>query len=177
MKIWDYLSNEDDKLSIKVEKDKDIVMTNPEMAKYLLSLIDFKVGEVLMEPGKGSGSFFNNFPDYTINKYCEINEGTDYLLQNEIVDYTISNPPFVPRKLFWEFNLKAMNTTRKEIYWLLNMSSLNVFTPNRIELMNNKNWYIQSFHIVSDKRWFGRYVFLKINKNKNNLFTFNKIIF
>ena len=69
-----------------------------------------------------------------------------------MVDYTISNPPFVPRKLFWLFNSKAMETTRKEIYWLVNMGSLNVFTPKRLDEMNNKGWYINSFYVVSDKR-------------------------
>ena len=174
MKIWEYESNEKDNLSIQVKKDPNIVMTNIDMAKYLLSFINFKRGDIVMEPACGTGSFLKSFPDFTTNKFCEINEGIDYLQQNEIVDYTISNPPFVPRKLFWDFNLKAMETTNKEIYWLINMSSLNVFTPNRIKLMNDMGWYIQSFHVVSDKRWFGRYVFIKISKEVNNIFTYNK---
>ena len=68
-----------------------------------------------------------------------------------------------------------METTRKEIYWLINMSSLNVFTPNRIQIMNDNNWYIQNLHVVSDKRWYGRYVWIKFNKNKNNILTYSKI--
>ena len=180
MKVWDYESKDKpihDSLSVQLDKDPNIVMTQPDMAKYLLSLINFEPNDILMEPGLGTGSFYNNFPAYTINKFCEINLGIDYLNQNEIVDYTISNPPFVPRKLFWEFHMKAMQTTRKEIYWLINMASLNVFTPNRIETMNKLGWYIQDFHIVSDKRWFGRYVFVRISKNKNKLFTYSKINF
>ena len=50
-----------------------------------------------------------------------------------MVDVTLSNPPFVPRKLFWSFMLNAMKTTRREIYWLINMRSLEVFTKNRME--------------------------------------------
>jgi hypothetical protein len=173
-KIWDYNSNEDDELGKQVEKDPNIVMTQPEMAKYLLSRIDFYPDEIIMEPGLGTGSFYNNFPTFTNNKFCEINLGLDYLLQNEIVDYTISNPPFVPRKLFWNFNVHAMKTTKKEIYWLINISALNVFTPKRLEEMKSLGWYIQDLHIVSDKRWFGRYCFLRMSKDISNFFTYSK---
>lgn len=163
-KVWDYKSNDNDHLSKQVEKDENIVMTKPTMAIYLLSTIKFENGDVVMEPCKGTGSFYDNLPNNTIKKYCEINEGIDYLKFGEMVDYTVSNPPFVPRKLFWEFNKTAMKTTRKEIYWLINMSSLNVFTSKRLEDMKEKGWFINSFHIVSDKRWFGRYVWVKISK-------------
>ena len=69
MKVWEYESNEDDKLAKLVEKNNDIVMTKPEMAIHLLSLIDFKEGDILLEPCKGKGAFYDNFPDHTINKY------------------------------------------------------------------------------------------------------------
>ena len=128
-KIWNYESNKNDALAKEVKKDNNIVMTNAVMAKDLISRINFQDGDVVVEPCKGTGSFYNNFPANTINKYCEINEGLDYLTFHDMVDYTISNPPFVPRKLFWNFQCKAMDTTRKGIYWLINLSSLDVFTP------------------------------------------------
>ena len=173
-KVWEYESNKDDKLAKKVEKDNNIVMTNPTMAIDLIATIPFVDNDIVLEPCKGTGSFYNNFPNNTNNIYCEINEGKDYLKFNEMVDYTISNPPFVPRKLFWSFQCKAMDTTRKSIYWLINMSALNVFTPKRLDEMADKGWYINSFHIVSDKRWFGRYVWIKISKENTNVMTWCK---
>tara|TARA_R110002020_G_scaffold1280_5_gene6069 strand:- start:2689 stop:3228 length:540 start_codon:yes stop_codon:yes gene_type:complete len=171
-KVWDYKSNENDKLSNLVEKKgKDIVMTNPEMAKMLLSRINFKEGDILMECCKGSGAFYNNFPEFTKNEWCEITEGKDFLDYNGKVDYTISNPPFVPRKLFWDIHLKAMDITKKEIYWLMNVSCMNIFTPNRIKLMNDKGWFFQQFHIVHDKRWFGRYMFVKFSRENKGILT------
>ena len=173
-KVWEYKSNKNDPLAEKVKKDKSIVMTNPEMAKYLIDRIKIEDGDIVMEPGKGDGAFYDNFPNNCIKKYCEINEGKDFLLYDEQVDICCGNPPFVPRKLFWSFQEKAMEITRKEIYWLINLSSLNVFTPKRLGEMKEKGWYIQDFHIVSDKRWYGRYVFIKINKIPNTLFSWNK---
>lgn len=84
-------------------KDPDIVMTKPEMAKHLLSLVSFMDGDKVMEPCKGKGAFYDNLPSNVEKLYCEINEGKDYLTQEVEVDITLSNPPFVPRKLFWQF--------------------------------------------------------------------------
>ena len=165
------------KLEKLVEKDSDICFTNPEMAKYLISLIQFKENDIVIEPCKGKGAFYNNLPDTVKKLYCEINEGKDYLENKEIVDITLSNPPFVPRKLFWCFMVKAMETTRREIYWLINLNSLNVFTPKRLNEMKLKGWFINSFHIVSDKRWFGRYAWIKISKEDNNIFTWTDKMF
>ena len=46
---------------------------------------------------------------------------------------------------------------------------MNAFTPRRLNQMNKKGWYIQSQHIVNDKRWLGRYVWLKISREDNNV--------
>jgi len=171
MKIWDYQSNEADQLAQHVEKDKDIVMTKPQMAIDLISLVSFQDGDIVMEPCYGKGAFYDNLPNNVEKKFCEINMGKDYLDFSGEVDITLSNPPFVPRKLFWSFHQKAMETTKKEIYWLINISALNVFTPKRLEEMKTKGWFINGFHIVSDKRWYGRYAWVKISKTDNNIFS------
>ena len=171
-KVWEYESKKEDPLAEKVKKDPTIVMTNPLMAEYLLKRIGFEENDIVLEPCLGDGAFYDNFPKNTINKWCEINKGVDFLKSTEAVDYTISNPPFVPRKLFWSFHEKAMEITRKEIYWLINLSALNVFTPKRLDEMKFKGWYIQDLHIVADRRWYGRYVFVRINKTPNTFISF-----
>jgi len=162
--VWEYKSNDDDALAKQVAKDNTIVMTKPEMAKHLISLIDVVAGDTWLEPARGDGAFYDNFPESVSKRYCEINEGTDFLEFNEEVDVIVSNPPFIPRKLFWDFMDHSMKVARKNIYWLINLSSLNVFTPKRLLQMKNEGWFIESFHIVSDKRWFGRYAFIKIGR-------------
>ena len=170
MKIWDYKSNKDDRLAQKVKKDPDIVHTRHEHARALLRLVKFRDNDRVMEPCKGKGAFYDNFPDNVTKFWCEKNESRDYMFWNETVDITISNPPFVPRKLFWLFQQKAMETTEREIWWLINISSMNVFTQRRIEEMKALGWYINQFNITCDKRWFGRYVFLKIDRIKSDVF-------
>ncbi len=172
MKIWDYESNADDKLSKQVAKDNSIVMTKPSMAKYLISKIEFSDGDVVLEPCRGDGAFFDNFPENVVKDFCEINEGKDFLEYENEVDYVISNPPFVPRKLFWSFHQKAMKVSRKKIYWLINLSALNVFTTKRLKEMTEANWFINSMRIVNDRRWFGRYAFVEISKVDNGFISF-----
>ena len=170
-KVWDYKSNETDELAKQVRKNPDIVMTQETMAIHLIGLVPFKAGDTVMEPCRGKGAFYNSLPSFVEKHWCEINEGKDYLMYEGTVDITLSNPPFIPRALFWAFQKKAMDTTRRTIYWLINISSLNVFTPKRLTEMRDKGWYIQSFHMVSDKRWFGRYVWLEISKIPSKVFT------
>ncbi len=174
-KVWDYKSNDNDKLAKQVKKDKSIVMTKATMANDLIKLINFEKGDIVFEPCRGDGAFYNAFPNNVEKLWCEINEGRDFLTTDiSSVDYVISNPPFVPRKLFWDFQMKSMEIAKKGIYWLINMSSLNVFTPRRLEIMEEKDWFIHSMHIVNDKRWFGRYVFIGILPKPSSFITYKR---
>ena len=177
MTDWNDINSNGGKISQLVAKDSTICMTKPDMAKYLINTIQFEDNCIVMEPCKGTGSFYDNLPNNVIKQYCEIDEGIDYLQFNGQVDITLSNPPFAPRKLFWQFMQKAMATTTRQIYWLINMSSLNVFTPKRLEEMKANGWFINNFHIVSDKRWFGRYVWVKITKTNTNIINYTDKIF
>ena len=181
-KVWEYKSNTNkDKLGeLVANKGTNVVMTKPEMARHLLSLCEYEEGATLLEPARGDGAFYNNFPAHCNKEWCEINEGRDFLKWDDAnkVDYTISNPPYVPGKLFWQFQQKAMKITRCKIFWLINMASMNVFTPNRLTEMEGSGWYITHLHIVNDKRWFGRYVYIEISRNKEkNIMTYNKLSF
>ena len=178
--LWDYEKNTDDRLGKMVEdKGIGITYTTPEMAKHLIDFVYERHPDytVWMEPCLGSGSFYDNFPDDIKGEWCEIIKGVDYLEYDGMVDLTISNPPFVPRKLFWSFHIKAMETTRHYIYWLINLSSLNVFTPKRMEEMTEKGWFVQHIHIVQDKRWFGRYCLVEFGRVDNGLFSFHRKTF
>lgn len=173
MSNWEQATTNDLRLAKQVKKDKSIVMTKPEMADYLLTFVDFEEGDKVIEPCKGDGAFYNSLSKYNVERlYCEIDEGIDYLDFSGNVDITLSNPPFVPRALFWKFMVKSMETTNKYIYWLINMSSLNVFTPKRLNEMKEKGWFINNMVIVADRRWFGRYVWVKISKTNNNFINY-----
>lgn len=179
-KVWDYDSNKDDRLSKVIKKKgNNIVMTNPIMAKELIeNHTSLKQGDIVLDCCRGEGAFYDNLPSYVEKDWCEINEGIDFLEHEGEYDVILSNPPFVPRKLFWNFHLKAMELSKRNIYWLINMSSLNVFTPKRLQECKNNKWYIEHIHIVSDRRWFGRYCWITFGRNPdNNIFTWKKKVY
>jgi len=172
-KIWDYKKNKLDNLGQLINKfDKTFVYTNEKMAKYLIKRCNFKENDIVLEPCMGNGAFYDHLPFYVNKDWCELSKGRDFFNYNSKVEYVIGNPPFVPRKLFWRFHLKAMSISTKGIFWLINMLTMNAFTPRRLNQMNKKGWYIQSQHIVNDKRWYGRYVWIHFSRKKNNYYTF-----
>ena len=68
--IWDYAALHNSKMQkmhdtskdkINKTKDHDITMTNPLLAKHLISLVNFENGDIVIEPCKGSGSFIITF--------------------------------------------------------------------------------------------------------------------
>lgn len=84
---------------IKANKGKvggvnDKVYTPINIAKYIINSLPIKENEILLEPCRGKGAFYYNFPINTIKEYCEIDEGKDFFNYNKKVDWIITNPPY-----------------------------------------------------------------------------------
>lgn len=155
-------------------KGKAFVYTNPLMAKWLVKThCDIKKTDFVLDACKGGGAFFDALPDGIKKDWCEIDLGKDFMEYKKKVDVCLSSPPLVPRKLFWDFMEKAMSISKRKIYWLMNMKSLNTFTPKRLETMEQNKWYIQKFTIVLDKRWFGRYCWVEIGREDKGFVKYN----
>jgi len=145
--------------------------TKPEMVKDLLKLIPFEKGDKVVDAGSGKNKvWYNLLPDY-IEKYeCEIEDGCDFLKWDIKVDWTIGNPPYHSG---WQFFEKAMEISNKGIAFLLSIRGFNMFTPRRLEKLKKKGFYLNKIHIVSDKRWYGRYYFVIFMKKENDFITWN----
>ena len=77
----------------------DVVMTPNESAIKIIE--HFKPKGSILEPCRGEGAFYNNFPN-TDKDWCEISEGKDFLHYEKHVDWIITNPPFSIFDLFLE---------------------------------------------------------------------------
>lgn len=71
---------------------QDIVMTPVATCKKIIDY--FKPTGILLEPCKGTGNFYNNFPADTDNRWCELSEGIDFFDYTDKVDWIITNPPY-----------------------------------------------------------------------------------
>ena len=72
----------------------DIVYTPAGLAKRCIDLIPFEDNDLVLDPARGKGAFYDNFPDMVRKTWCEYDDGRDFMMFNEAVDWTVTNPPY-----------------------------------------------------------------------------------
>lgn len=77
-----------------VLKPNDRVMTPEKLTKYIISLYDLPEGATILEPFRGTGNFYNHYPEHVVKDWCEIDEGRDFTDYEGHVDWIITNPPY-----------------------------------------------------------------------------------
>ena len=122
----------------------------------------FAEGDVLYEPFKGEGAFYNHFPNRCETKWAEIEDGVDFK-EIEGYDWVISNPPFKlgDRKkgenAIWFLIDYFTARARKGIVFLMNDYCFNTLTPRRQAILRERGWGITSLTMCNVKAWRGRY--------------------
>lgn len=135
--------------------------TSPEMTKDLIKLVPSEQGDSFLDAGSGRNKvWFNNLPSPKAE--CEIEDGCDFYSMGGEVDWVVGNPPY---SASWKFTEHALTIARKGVCWLVNTQAMNShFTPARLEKMHEAGFHYTKMHVVADKRWFGRYWFLILEK-------------
>lgn len=151
-------------------KDNGFYYTSPEMVKYLLSFVPITKEDTVLDAGSGDNKVWYNNIQCNRKYECEIRDGHDFLEWDIKVDYIVGNPPFY---LNWAFYEKASTIANKGIYFLNNIDGWNGLTPNRLEYFKNKGFYLNKLVIVQDRRWYGRYYFIGLQKKENNFLEWN----
>jgi len=153
--------------------------TPTQLAIDLLKHISFEEGDVVYEPFKGEGAFYNNFPTNTTNLFTEKEEGSDYRDYDDLTfDWIISNPPFrleengKRENAFFKILDYFANKVNKGIAFLGNDYCLSTLTPSRMKKLNEKGLYIHNIVVCSVKKWRGRYFFIIFKKEKSDVFKF-----
>ena len=54
----------------------------------------------ILDPCRGTGAFYDNFPTTCQNDWCELSEGKDFFDYNDKVDWIVTNPPWSKIKPF-----------------------------------------------------------------------------
>ena len=149
--------------------------TPNDLAKDLIAFCPLVADDKVLEPFKGEGAFYNNFPETVNKQWAELEEGRCYTSITEEYDWVITNPPFrldtgTKRvNSFW-FLLDYYSTrAKKGIAFLGNDRCFSTLTPKRMELLKQRGWNITKIVVCSVKKWRGRYFFFILQKGNNHL--------
>jgi hypothetical protein len=144
--------------------------TTAECAKDLLQHIPLQPTDILLEPFKGEGAFYNSFPVENPKLWAELEQGIDYTSITDFYDWVITNPPFkletTAKRVnsFWYLMDYYSQRARKGIAFLANDKCFSTLTPKRVKLLEDRGWGITKIVVCSIKKWRGRYFFIILEK-------------
>lgn len=91
----------------------DVVMTPIKIAQQTISFYDIPAGSMILDPCRGEGAFYDNYPTECEKDWCEIVEGRDFLDYEGHVDWIITNPPY---SIFDDFLNKALDVSDNVVF-------------------------------------------------------------
>ncbi len=145
--------------------------TPSDLAKELIKTVDLQPYDIVLEPFRGEGAFYNNLPNSVQKEWCEIQQGKDYKDYNGEIDWVITNPPFRLEdsngkrvNSFWYLLNYYKDKVNKGICFLANDVCLATLTPKRLKELNESGLFVNSIVVCAIKKWRGRYFFITITK-------------
>jgi DNA modification methylase len=145
-------------------RKNDVIYTPEELAKEIIKVCGLVKDDLVLDPFRGKGVFYNNYPNYVKKDWCEISENRDFLKYTGKVDWIISNPPF---SILKEIIPKCIEVSTKGICLILGIHN---FTTHRDKLFKDAGFNLTHIEIFNVKSWFGfRCCFIIYEKNKPSI--------
>jgi hypothetical protein len=152
--------------------------TPTSLARDLLDLTPLENGDLVLEPFKGEGAFYDSFPTHVRKEWCETTQGRDYTAFEGTPDWVISNPPYrldVEGKrinALWLLLDYFSQRATKGIGFLINDKCLSSLTPVRLGVLAQRGFYLTKMVVCSVKKWRGRYYYLLFTRTPVEAFQF-----
>lgn len=140
------------------ETAKDVFYTPEALAKDLIPIVPLKHGDVVLDPFRGGGAFYNNYPKNVKREWMEIEEGKDFFASDKQVDWIVSNPPFSLMTDVFEHSIKICKKGFAYVMGALNL------TPKRIDIAKEGGFHITKMHIYNVDKWVGASYFVVFEK-------------
>ena len=175
------------KLSMNIYNDDTLWhfhQTPESLCKDIISNIDFKEGEKVLEPFAGTNGFYDNLASEVIKYRCEIRDNLDY----RMFDYEgirpetiLSNPPYdlgenPDRKRKNDFfNIVLFFSKKpyiKRIIFLCSSACYNSLTPKRMMSLNEQNLFLNKVTSCFIKKWRGIYYVMEFTRKPNTSFDY-----
>ena len=158
------------------EEHKTLMFTPEDISKDIISNLDIKKTDKVLEPFKGEGSFYNQLPECQ-KLYCEKDDNINFFDWNDKVNLIVSNPPFKilvddePKNGLIPI-IEHSITIADKFGYLVNHNLFNALTVRRLNLWNDKGFNITYIKVYEIKKWFGRWFFILFEKNKQSILHF-----
>lgn len=164
-----------------MNKCPEFHFTPRQTAQQLIKDITFNENDFTLEPCMGDGSFYNIIP-YT-KDWCEIDKGRDiftYDFGDTTFTKVITNPPYRTnhkkvedrKNIAMDFIFRCLELCSDESWFLLNHKMFNSLTPRRLSKMKDMGFEITFLRILNIKKWYGRYYWICLKKNKTGIIKF-----
>lgn len=151
------------------------------LAAELMKHVPLLTGDVVYEPFRGEGAFYDAIPEGCERAWTEIVAGLDFRDHGGEYDWVITNPPFKVEA--WDKTPKNGNAffplldyftdrARKGVAFFGNdycFSSL--MAPKRFLHLQSKGWFIQKVVACNVKKWRGRYFLMVFARKPNPTFS------
>ena len=158
--------------NIKHRKIADNDFYTPgKLVKELIKLVPIEKSDIICDNAYGQGVFFNNFPPVYIKQSCD--KKKDFLKWHIKQSWFITNPPYSFLDKWLEQSCKY---AIKGFAYLFGIHNL---TPRRIEMCENKGFYITHIHFCKVFKWFGISSFIiwqKLDKKPKVKLTYDRVV-
>ncbi len=144
----------------------DEFYTPRELAKYCVGMVPFQDGDTVLDSAYGTGNFFKEFPDTTINYSTARFE--DWLRP---VDWIVTNPPYSLLNKWWFGH--TYNMANKGFAYLIGQGNL---TCRRLEEANGAGFGLTRIHMCKVFKWYGMSYFVVFEKDKPNLISYDRTV-
>lgn len=144
--------------------------TCPELAKLLIDKVPLVNGDVVLEPFRGEGAFYDNLPTFVHKDWCEIMEGRNFVDYDKRVDWIVSSPPATLPDFLEDDNTSlffkicnywaSSDLVRKGFCFLVNAPSYLALTPKRLEVLKNYGFTLKRQIVVNVKEFKNRSFFI-----------------
>ncbi len=153
------------------EKANDIFYTPEPLAKLCISQIKFDNGCIVLDNASGKGAFVHQFPNNVHSYFCDISFGVDFYDWEDIVDWCVTNPPYSHLDQWLEHTCEI---SRQGFGYLIGWNNL---TARRIEMCNEKGFFLTKILMLKVFKWFGMSAFVVFERDANkNIIEINRTV-
>ena len=155
------------------EKAADWDQTPGEICKKIIGLVPWTEGELVLEPFRGDGNFYNNLPGTVRKDWCEIRQGRDFFHYDGQPETIITNPPFRDKAggddLVIPSLERCLQLARNRVIFFVNHKSFNSLTAGRLKRYGEWGWAVTHLSVWDTSKWFGRYYLTIWEKDKSSI--------